>query len=123
MKELLPKGVIKNAHLPLYLSSWNNKASLQCMYISAQVKTSSLPYLKGGCWYLDCMKGFCPAEEEAKQSANDALDSTGLDLGSGTVGGVKDDHDEEDLSLLNEKEINKVLARRKKEAESATLKK
>jgi hypothetical protein len=35
MKELLPKNVIEKAHHPLYLSSWNDKASLQCMYTSA----------------------------------------------------------------------------------------
>jgi hypothetical protein len=78
--------------------------------------------LKGGCWYLDCAKGYCPVEEEAKKSANDALDSIGLGSGLGTVGGAEDDHDEEDLSLLSEKEKNKVLAKRK-EADRATLKK
>jgi hypothetical protein len=122
MKELLLKGVIKKAHFPLYLSSWSDKASLQCMYISTQVKTWSLPHLKGGCWYLDCAKGYRPAEEETEKSANDALDSTGLGSGSGTVGGAEDDHDEEDLSLFSEKEKNKVLAKRK-EADRATLKK
>jgi hypothetical protein len=35
LKELLPLGVIKKAHLPLYLNSWSGKASLQYMYTSA----------------------------------------------------------------------------------------
>ena len=92
------------------------------MYTSAQVKTWSLPHLKGGCWYLDCAKGYCLAEEEVGKSANDALNSIGLDSGLGIVGGAEDDHDEEDLSIFSEKEKNKVLAKRK-EADRAALKK
>jgi hypothetical protein len=55
------------------------------------------------------VKGFCPIEEEVEKSANDALDSIGLGLGSGIVGGVEDDHDEGDLSHLNENKRNKFL--------------
>jgi hypothetical protein len=103
----------------LSLSVMSDKAYLQCMYTSALVRTWSLPHLKGGCCYLDWMKGFCPAKEEAEKSVNDAL----LDLDSGFVGYEENEHEEMDLSLLNEKESTKVLARMNKEAHRATLKK
>jgi RecA-family ATPase len=46
-----------------------------------------------------------------------------LDLDSGFVGYEENEHEEMDLSLLNEKESTKVLARMNKEAHRATLKK
>jgi hypothetical protein len=74
--------------------------------------------LKGGCWYLDCAKGYCPVEEEAKKSANDALDSIGLGSGLGTVGGAEDDHDDR-ATLKKEKEVAKKKEKTKRAAEKA----
>jgi hypothetical protein len=76
MKELLPKKAIQKAHLPLYLGTWIDKASTQCMYTPSQIRAWSLSHLKGGGWYLDCSKGFCPAEEEADKAAIDAIDAS-----------------------------------------------
>ena len=65
------------------------------------------------------MKGFYSTKEEAEKSVNDAL----LDLDSGFIGYEENEHEEMDLSLLNEKESTKVLARMNKKVYRATLKK
>ena len=73
MKELLLRKAIEKAHLPLYLSTWIDKTSAQCMYTPSQIWIWSLPHLKGSTWYLDCTKGFCPIKEEADKAAIHAI--------------------------------------------------
>ena len=76
MKELLSKNAIQKAHLLVYLGTWIDKASAQCMYIASQVQAWYLPHLKGGGWYLDCGKGFCPTKEEDDKVAIDVIDAS-----------------------------------------------
>jgi hypothetical protein len=115
MKELLSKGAIQKAHLPMYLGASIDKAFAQCMYTASQIRAWSLPHLKGGGWYLDCGKGFCPIEEEDDKAAIDVVDA----LASGPL----DSHEDlVDLSLLDDKETEKLVVR-KKEVDKVALKK
>jgi hypothetical protein len=116
MKELLPKGAIHKAHLLVYLETWIDKAFVQYMYTTSQIRAWSLPHLKGGSWYLHCGKGFCPAEEEDDKAAMDIIDASAL-------GPLDSQEDLEDLSVLDDNEREKLVARKKKEADKAALKK
>jgi hypothetical protein len=73
MKELLPKGAIQKTHF--LVGTWTDNALAQCMYTTSQIWAWSLPHLKGGSWYLDSSKGFCPLEEEAEKTAIDSKDA------------------------------------------------
>jgi hypothetical protein len=85
------------------------------MYTPSQIRAWSLPHLKGGGWYLDCSKGFCPAEEEADKAA--------IDVVHASASGPLDSHENlEELIVLDEKGREKLVAKNK-EADKAFLKK
>jgi hypothetical protein len=48
MKKLLPQGAKVKPQLPLFLTSWMDKTSAQCMYTMTQTCTWSAPHLKAG---------------------------------------------------------------------------
>ena len=76
------------------------------MYIPSQIRAWSVLYLKGGGWYLDCSKGFCPAEEEADKAAIDvvhALASRPMDS----------QEDLKELIVLDDKERENILLKKK----------
>jgi hypothetical protein len=118
MKELLTKGAIDKKILPLFLTTWVDKTSQQCMFTQGQLRMWILPHLKAGSWYLDCAKGFCPEEEEELKNKLDAAD-----IASGpSVGAIQEgtgNADELDLSQMNEKEKKKTIAQRLADAEKA----
>jgi hypothetical protein len=117
-RELLPLGAIEEPHLPLYLSSWIDKNSPLCMYSVFLIRYWSIAHLKTCCWYIDCGKAFCPVEEEDAKKACDQADSKGAALGP-NQGQVQEDEVEVDINLLPEKERNKILNQRTREAERA----
>jgi hypothetical protein len=49
MKELLPRGAIDKPQLPVYLTSWVDKASPLCMYTMTHTRIWSNAHLKAGC--------------------------------------------------------------------------
>jgi hypothetical protein len=49
MKELVPLGVVVKPQLPLFLTSWVDKTSAQCMYTMTQTRAWSVSHLKAGC--------------------------------------------------------------------------
>jgi hypothetical protein len=118
MRELLPLGVESKPQFPLFLTSWVDKTSAQCMYTMSQTHTWSIPHLKAGCWYIECGKTICPVEEEEVKITCDKADSRGAVLVSDQVE-VPEEENEVDLSLLPEKERNKILLQREREAHKA----
>jgi hypothetical protein len=78
-------------------------------------------HISGHCWYIDCGKAFCPVEEEDAKKACDEADSPGTALGA-NQGEVQEDEVEVDINLLPEKEKNKVLNQRKRDADRAKAK-
>jgi hypothetical protein len=120
-RELLPLGAIEETHLPQYLSSWIDKNSSQYMYTVYLVRLWSIAHLKACCWYIDCGKAFCPVEEEDAKKACDQADSLGTASGA-NQGEVQEDEVEVEINLLPEKEKNKVLNQRKKDADRAKAK-
>ena len=116
-KELLTLGAIQEADVPQYLSSWIDKNSLQCIYTVFLVRYWSIAYLRACCWYIECGKTFCPVEEEDAKKACDQADSI-----APVDGEVQEDEVEVDLSLLPEKERNKILNLRERDAERAKAK-
>src|SRR5450759_1067420 len=107
-RELLPLGAIEEPHLPQYLTSWVDKNSPHCMYTTNLARLWSISHLRACCWYIDCVKTFCPVEEEDAKRACDRADSKAPDQGE-----VQTDVAEEDISLLPEK----AKAKTDKEAE------
>jgi hypothetical protein len=103
MRELLPLGAKVKPQLPLFLTSWVDKTSAQCMYTMSQTCTWYIPHLKAGCWYIECGKTICPVEELEVKIAYDKADSRGVVLVSDQVE-VLEEENKVDLSLLNEKE-------------------
>jgi hypothetical protein len=71
-----------------------------------------------GCWYIECGKTICPVEEEEVKIACDKADSRGAVLVSNQVE-VPEDENKVDLSLLPEKEKNKIILQREREAQKA----
>jgi hypothetical protein len=120
-RELLPLGAIAETQLPQYLSSWTDKNSPQCMYTVYLVRLWSIAHLKACCWYIECGKAFCPVEEEDAKKACDQADSQGAALGP-NQGEVQEDEVEVDINLLPEKDKNKVLNQRKRDADRAKAK-
>jgi hypothetical protein len=91
------------------------------MYTVFLVHLWSIAHLKACYWYIDCGKAFCPVEEEDAKKACDQADSQGAALGP-NEGEVQDDEVEVDINLLPEKEKNKVLNQRKRDADRAKAK-
>jgi hypothetical protein len=118
MRELLPLGAIVESHLPMYLTSWVDKTSPLCMYTMTHTHIWSTAHLKVGCWYINCGKIFCPVEEEDAKKACIQADSKGATLGP-NQGDEQEDVVEVDISQLLEKERNKILNQRTREAEKA----
>jgi hypothetical protein len=118
MRELLPLGAKVKPMLPLFLTSWVDKASIQCMYTMSQTCTWSIPHLKVDCWYFECGKTICPVEEEEVKIACDKADSRDPVLVSDQVE-VPEEENKMDLSLLPEKEKNKIVLQREREAQKA----
>jgi septal ring factor EnvC (AmiA/AmiB activator) len=119
MKELVPLGAEVKPQLPLFLTSWVDKTSAQCMYTMTQTRAWSISHLKAGCWYIECLKSICPVEEEELKAACDKADSKQSEVRSQLVE-VQEEENEVDLSLLPEKEKNKILNQRARDAKKAT---
>jgi hypothetical protein len=120
IRELLPLGAIEDAHLPQFLTSWTDKNSSACMYTMFLIRCWSIAHLKACCWYIECGKSFCPVEEEDAKKACDQADSQGAALGP-NEGEVQEDEVEVDINLLPEKEKNKILNQRKRDADRPRL--
>ena len=118
MRELLPLGTEVKPQLPLFLTSWVDKTSAQCMYTMSQMRTWSIPHLKAGYWYIECGKTICLVEEEEVKISYDKADSRGVVVVFDQVE-VLEEENKVDLSLLPEKEKNKIILQRKKEAQKA----
>jgi hypothetical protein len=91
------------------------------MYTVYLVRLWSIAHLKACCWYIECGKAFCPIEEEDAKKACDQADSHSAALGP-NQGEVQEDEVEVDINLFPEKEKNKVLNQRKKDADRAKAK-
>jgi hypothetical protein len=85
MKELVPLGAEVKPQLPLFLTSWIDKTSAQCMYTMTQTRAWSVSHLKAGCWYIECLKTICPVEEEEVKAACNKADSKGAEVRSQLV--------------------------------------
>jgi hypothetical protein len=123
MKELLPRGAIIQFQLPVFLTSWVDKASPLCMYTVTHIRYWPNAHLKAGCWYIDCGKLFCPVEEEDVQKACFEADSKGAPSGPNQT--EVDEVEEVDINTLPAKERNKILAQRardQKKVDSQALK-
>jgi hypothetical protein len=108
MWELVPLEAVVKPHLPLFLTSWMDKTSIQCMYNMTQTCTWSVSHLKAGYWYIECKKTICLVEKEDVKIACDKANSRGAEVGSIHVEVPKEEN-EVDISLLPEKERNKIL--------------
>ena len=105
MRELVQQGAVVKPQLPLFLTSWVDKTSAQCMYTMSQTRVWSVSHLKAGCWYIECGKAICPVEEEVVKIACDRADSQVGEAQSTHVEGAEEEN-EVDISLLSEKERN-----------------
>jgi hypothetical protein len=122
MWELLPTGVVDKSKLPIFLTSCVDKSSSLCMYTIGQIRIWSLPHLKAGCWYIDCGKIYCPIREEDVRKTCEIADSKGASKGAPTVTDNAQEHEDEvevDISLLPEKEKNKIIKQRERDAQKA----
>jgi hypothetical protein len=118
MWELLPADAVDKSKLPIFLTSWVDKSSSLCMYTMGQIRIWSLPHLKAGCWYIDCEKMYCPIQEEDVRKTCETADSKGAP----TVTDNAQEHEDEvevDINLLPEKEKNKILKQRERDAKKA----
>jgi hypothetical protein len=88
------------------------------MYTMTQTRAWSISHLKAGCWYIECAKTICLVEEEEVKAACDKADSKGTEVRSQLVE-VQEEENEVDLSLLPEKEKNKILNQRTRDAKKA----
>jgi hypothetical protein len=88
------------------------------MYTMAHTCIWSNAHLEAGCWYTDCGKVFCQLEEEDVEKACVQANSKGATLGP-NQGEEQEDEVEVDISQLPEKERNKILLQRKREAQKA----
>jgi hypothetical protein len=110
-------GSIK-PQLPMFLTSWVDKTSASCMYTMTQTRTWSALHLKEGCWYIECGKTICPVEEEDEKATCDKAETRGVKLVSDVVV-VPEELTLADLALLPEKERNKILNQRARDAKKA----
>jgi flagellar biosynthesis GTPase FlhF len=118
MWELLPAGAMDKPKLPVFLTSWVDKSSSLCMYTMGQICIWSLPHLKAGCWYIDYGKIYCPIHEDNVRKTCETVDSKGAP----TVTDNAQEHMDEvevDINLLPEKEKNKILKQRERNAKKA----
>jgi hypothetical protein len=118
MRELLPRGTINESQLPVYLTSWMDKASLLCIYTVTHARNWSNAHLKAGCWYIDCGKIFFPVEEEDAKKACVQADSKGAPSGP-NQGEEQEVELEVDINQLPLKERNKILNQRARDAKKA----
>ena len=118
MRELVQHDAVVKPGLPIFLTSWVDKSSAQCMYTMAHTRVWSISHLKAGCWYIECLKTYCPAEEEVVKDACDRDDSRVGQVGSNRAE-VEEEENEVDLSVLPEKERNRILAQRERVAKKA----
>jgi hypothetical protein len=95
------------------------------MYTVGLLHSWSVLHLKAGCWYLDCGKTFCPKEEEdvEKTLAQDEPRHAKSGSNNGNDHDGQEDGEEEDLSVLSEKDKNKIEAKQKKDKERQDKKK
>ena len=63
--ELFPKKAIQKADLPLILTTWLDRSSLDCMFSIVQLKTWPTHHLQACPWYIECHFGVTPPEERA----------------------------------------------------------
>jgi hypothetical protein len=96
MRELVLLGIVVKPQLPMFLTSWVDKTSASCMYSPTQMRNWSTLHLKEGCWYIECGRTICPVEEEDVKSLAD-------------------------IALLPEKDRNKILNQRARDAKKALL--
>jgi hypothetical protein len=91
------------------------------MYTMAQTCIWSVPHLKADCWYIDCGKIYCPVEEEDVKKTYEKADSKGATTSTDNSE-EQEEEVEVDLDLLLEKERNKILNQRTRDAKKATNK-
>jgi hypothetical protein len=82
------------------------------MFTVTQLYNWSVLHFKAGYWYIDCRKTLCLEDEEDVKKSFIQAKPRGAKSGS-NIGNDHDGHveEEEDLSLLLEKERNKTLAK------------
>jgi hypothetical protein len=85
------------------------------MYTMTHTRVWSNAHLKAGCWYTDCGKAYCPLEEEDVKKACVQADSKGAALDT-NQDEEQEDEVEVDINQLPEKERNKILNQRKRDA-------
>jgi hypothetical protein len=54
MQELFPKHRIVKEDLPLFLDTWLNRSSPNCMFSLGQLRMWTSIQLQGVAWYLEC---------------------------------------------------------------------
>jgi septal ring factor EnvC (AmiA/AmiB activator) len=118
MRELLPFGTQVKPQLPLFLTSWVDKTSAQCMYTMTQTRSWSILHLKAGCWYIECGKTICPVEKENVKTACNNANPRGAKLGSDHVE-MLEEANKADLLLLPKKKRNKIFNQRTRDAKKA----
>jgi hypothetical protein len=91
------------------------------MYTMFLIRYWSIAHLKACCWYIDCGKLFCPVEEEDAKKACVQADSKGVAVEPNQAE-VQEDEVEVDINLLPEKERNKILNQRTRDAKRAKAK-
>jgi hypothetical protein len=118
MRELVPLGVVVKPQLSMFLTSWVDKTSASYMYTMTQTRTWSVPHLKECCWYIESGKAICPIEEEDVKATCDKADPKGVKLVPDVVV-FPEELTLADLVLLPEKETNKILNQRARDAKKA----
>jgi hypothetical protein len=90
------------------------------MYSPTQMRNWSAPHLKEGCWYIECRRTICPVEEEDVKATCDKADPRGVKLVPDVVV-VLEELNLADVALLLEKERNKILNQKARDAKKALL--
>jgi hypothetical protein len=90
------------------------------MYYPTQMRNWSAPHLKEGCWYIECRRTICPVEEEDVKATCDKADPRGVKLVPDVVV-VLEELNLADVALLLEKERNKILNQKARDAKKALL--
>jgi hypothetical protein len=116
-RELVPLGTVVKPQLPMFLTSRVDKTSASCMYSPTQLRYWSALHLKEGCWYIECGRTIFPIEEEDVKATCDKADPKPSKL----VVVVPEELTLADVALLQEKERNKILNQRARDAKKALL--